>query len=286
MIFHVVVVPLTVPDDTTYADALAVLDRCGGRAAFRPSVVALLREGESGRVPETPASGDSRLARATYRLIGSRRDAMEGAAAAARERGYVVLVQDAPVTGQARETARAVEGNVRRPESVARFADRGGEDRDIVERLLPGLCFGQGSHLGLDGQIAIVAMRDIEPGEEVTIDYAMCDGSPYDEFDCACGTALCRGRVTGEDWRDPALWKRYQGHFWEDMMLPVPGRRIPQPSLLRSHPPTKERIARLLALENRELAPPIEVEEEPMVSLVGRSAGSMQPRYRFPGVWF
>ena len=80
--------------------------------------------------------------------------------------------------------------------------------------------------------------------------------------------------------------ERYQGHFWEDMMLPVPGRRIPQPSLLRSHPPTKERIARLLALENRELAPPIEVEEEPMVSLVGRSAGSMQPRYRFPGVWF
>ena len=66
---------------------------------------------------------------------------------------------------------------------------------------------------GLDGQIAIVAMRDIEPGEEVTIDYAMCDGSPYDEFDCACGTALCRGRVTGEDWRDPVLWKRYQGHF-------------------------------------------------------------------------
>lgn len=66
---------------------------------------------------------------------------------------------------------------------------------------------------GLDGQIALVAMRDIEPGEEVTIDYAMCDGSTYDEFDCACGTSLCRGRVTGDDWRDATLWKRYQGHF-------------------------------------------------------------------------
>lgn len=66
---------------------------------------------------------------------------------------------------------------------------------------------------GLDGQIAIVAMRVIRPGEEVTIDYAMCDGSPYDEFDCACGSPRCRGRVTGSDWRDPSLWGRYGGHF-------------------------------------------------------------------------
>jgi hypothetical protein len=66
---------------------------------------------------------------------------------------------------------------------------------------------------GLDGQIAIVALHRIHPGEEVTIDYAMCDGTPYDEFECACGTLLCRGRVTGEDWRNPELWERYAGHF-------------------------------------------------------------------------
>jgi hypothetical protein len=66
---------------------------------------------------------------------------------------------------------------------------------------------------GLDGQITLVAMRTIHPGEEVTIDYAMCDGSPYDEFDCACGAATCRGRVTGDDWRDPVLWERYRDHF-------------------------------------------------------------------------
>jgi hypothetical protein len=66
---------------------------------------------------------------------------------------------------------------------------------------------------GLDGQITIVALRRILPGEEVTIDYAMCDGSPYDEFDCACGSKTCRGKVTGDAWRDPVLWKRYAGHF-------------------------------------------------------------------------
>jgi hypothetical protein len=66
---------------------------------------------------------------------------------------------------------------------------------------------------GLDGQIAIVAMTRILTGDEVTIDYAMCDGSAYDEFECECGSALCRGRVTGQDWRSPTLWERYAGHF-------------------------------------------------------------------------
>ena len=68
-------------------------------------------------------------------------------------------------------------------------------------------------NVGLEGQIALIALQRILPGEEVTIDYAMCDGSPYDEFECACGSPICRGRVTGDDWRNPVLWERYAGHF-------------------------------------------------------------------------
>lgn len=41
--------------------------------------------------------------------------------------------------------------------------------------------------------------------------------------------------------------ERYQGRFWEDILLP--GRRIPEPSLLRTHPPTQERVRRLMQLE-------------------------------------
>ena len=66
---------------------------------------------------------------------------------------------------------------------------------------------------GLSGQIALVAMRDIRPGEEVCFDYAMSDTTPYDEFDCECGAVHCRGRVTGDDWRIPALQERYAGYF-------------------------------------------------------------------------
>jgi heat shock protein HtpX len=73
--------------------------------------------------------------------------------------------------------------------------------------------------------------------------------------------------------------ERYQGRAWEDLVFPVPGgRRIPQPSLLRSHPTTQERIARLLALEGRQLPDPIQVGAEPVAAFVGTAA--MGPRVR------
>jgi hypothetical protein len=66
---------------------------------------------------------------------------------------------------------------------------------------------------GFTGQIATVALRDIEAGEEICFDYAMCDGSPYDEFSCLCGEAKCRKRITGNDWQIPELWEAYRGYF-------------------------------------------------------------------------
>lgn len=66
---------------------------------------------------------------------------------------------------------------------------------------------------GLSGQIALVAMRDIVPGEEICLDYAMCDGSPYDEFECGCGSPNCRKQITGNDWSLPELQARYAGYF-------------------------------------------------------------------------
>lgn len=66
---------------------------------------------------------------------------------------------------------------------------------------------------GLRGQLALVALRDIEAGEEISYDYAMSDGSAYDSFRCLCGAAACRGQITGDDWKLEHLWARYDGHF-------------------------------------------------------------------------
>jgi uncharacterized protein len=68
-------------------------------------------------------------------------------------------------------------------------------------------------NLGLRGQITLVALRDIEVGEEVCFDYAMTDCTPYDEFECHCGSAICRGTVRGDDWKLPELWARYASYF-------------------------------------------------------------------------
>ncbi len=67
-------------------------------------------------------------------------------------------------------------------------------------------------NVGFDGQITYVAMRDIEPGEELCHDYAMERTDNY-SLDCRCGSDLCRGKVTGEDWKNPELQKRYGAYF-------------------------------------------------------------------------
>jgi len=59
-----------------------------------------------------------------------------------------------------------------------------------------------------------VAWRNIEAGEEITTDYAYGEASPHYLLEpCRCGSSLCRGRVTGKDWRLPELQQRYHGYF-------------------------------------------------------------------------
>jgi hydroxypyruvate reductase len=96
----------TVADDSTFAGALDVLDRRGGRAIYPDPVVDRLVRGAAGDVPETPSSGDPRLARTVARVIGPQRGAIEGARRAAEALGYHVHIVREPVTGEARDAAR------------------------------------------------------------------------------------------------------------------------------------------------------------------------------------
>ena len=66
---------------------------------------------------------------------------------------------------------------------------------------------------GMRNATTIVAMRDIAVGEELTFDYAMSDASDYDEFECNCGTSLCRSHVRADDWQLDTLRHRYKGFF-------------------------------------------------------------------------
>ncbi len=55
-------------------------------------------------------------------------------------------------------------------------------------------------------------MREIAPGEELCHDWAMTDDLDY-EMACHCGADVCRDRITGQDWRIPALQQKYAGYF-------------------------------------------------------------------------
>jgi glycerate 2-kinase len=103
----------TMADPSTFAGALAVLDARGGRAAYPHHVVSWLQRGERGEVPETPKPDDPRIMRSVARIVGGRMTAVDGAAAAARSRGYDVHVIDRPIIGEAREAARAFAADVR-----------------------------------------------------------------------------------------------------------------------------------------------------------------------------
>ncbi len=70
---------------------------------------------------------------------------------------------------------------------------------------------------GFRGALSLVSLREIAEGEEITFDYAMCDAKLGSEewlpMTCHCGSRQCRRSITGDDWRDPILRKRYSGFF-------------------------------------------------------------------------
>ncbi len=69
-----------------------------------------------------------------------------------------------------------------------------------------------GPNVGFAGNIVLVAMRDIENGEELTTDYAFFDPSGV-RMECRCGHPSCRRVVSGDDWRRPDLQERYGEYF-------------------------------------------------------------------------
>jgi uncharacterized protein len=67
-------------------------------------------------------------------------------------------------------------------------------------------------NIAIQGQIVLVAMRNIAPGEELTHDWATTDDGDF-EMECRCGSPRCRRLITGKDWMKHELQERYRGWF-------------------------------------------------------------------------
>jgi len=191
----------TVADASRFADALDVLRRCGGLDRFPARVVRRLTEGADGRIPETPKPGDPRLARTEAAVIGSRRDAMDGAVSEAAARGYRVVRIDDPVVGEARVAAAshtravlALASDIQRPVCVVSSGETtvrvtgngmGGRNQEFVlaaaelldQLAVPGAVASVGTD-GIDGPTDAAGAY----ADATTINRALAEGRLPDRY--------------------------------------------------------------------------------------------------------
>src|ERR1044072_2330936 len=90
----------TVPDRTTFADALAVLVKY--RIDPPAAVRAHLEKGAAGGIEETPKPGDPRLTRVETIVVATPQRSLDAAAIVARERGIEVVMLGDNLEGEAR----------------------------------------------------------------------------------------------------------------------------------------------------------------------------------------
>ena len=81
----------------------------------------------------------------------------------------------------------------------------------------------------LDDTVTLAARRNIEAGEEITLDQGTWnfdeDEYVWDQEHCSCGSAHCRKTLTKSDWKLPELQERYAGHFHPFVQRLIEARR-------------------------------------------------------------
>jgi hydroxypyruvate reductase len=191
----------TAPDESTYGEALAIINRFGAREAMPRQVIRTLEEGARGEREETPKVGDPAFARCKNQVVGSNALALAGAQEEAEARGYRTLVLTSQARGEAREVAKvaaAIAGEMRtsgRPLSPPACVILGGETTVTVR--------GPGRG-GRNQELALAAALEIGGMPGVLILSGGTDGTdgPTDAAGgFAVGTSAARAASAGVDLR-------------------------------------------------------------------------------------
>jgi hydroxypyruvate reductase len=93
------------PDPTTYGDARGVIEERGVDAPA--SVAGLVRAGEAGDAPESPAPGDPAFERCSLHVLANGFTALAAAAERLAAAGYEPLILTSSLRGEAQEAARS-----------------------------------------------------------------------------------------------------------------------------------------------------------------------------------
>lgn len=188
----------TVPDPTTFADALSVVRRRGVEGELPRPVRERLEAGARGEIEETPKPGDPVFRKGVTRIIGSNRLSVEAAAREARRQGLRPLVLTTRLEGEAREAARVLVAVLRecvessRPAAPPVCLLAGGETTVTVTG------DGQG---GRNQELAVAAARALEgfPAPAVVAAFATdgIDGASDAAGGLADDTTVARAAALG-----------------------------------------------------------------------------------------
>jgi hydroxypyruvate reductase len=96
----------TAPDSSTFAGAVAILEKFGIFGRVPAPVRDRLERGVRGEIEETPKPGDAIFSRVRNIVVGSAALALDAAARKAKELGYRALVLASGIQGETREIAR------------------------------------------------------------------------------------------------------------------------------------------------------------------------------------
>jgi glycerate 2-kinase len=207
----------TVPDPTTYADALEIIGRYGLHSEVSGSVTERLRMGVAGEVEETPKPGDDIFERVTNRLVASNVTAIEAAAGQARTLGLDTLVVSTFVEGEAREVGKALAAVAKEIATYGRPVRRpgcvlfGGETTVTVRGSGTG---GRNTELALGAALALDGW-----GTDVVVASLATDGgdgSSPSAGAIADGTTIGRGKSMGLDAHD-ALERNDSYSYWRSL---------------------------------------------------------------------
>lgn len=154
----------TVPDTTTYGEALQVLRRYHVVDRIPVSILRHLERGARGEIPETPKTGDPCFATAHHCIVGNNLQSLLAARDRAARLGFQALLLTTALKGESREAAKVLAAlllEVRRsghPVSPPACLLLGGETTVTVRGKGKG---GRSQELVLAGAIAIAGGRDL-----------------------------------------------------------------------------------------------------------------------------
>ncbi len=207
----------SVPDRSTFAQALDIVQRYGLLRRVPKPVLARLKRGAAGAVQETPKPGDAAFNSVRNVIVGSNRAALDAAAVAARSLGYRTLVLSSSMEGETRDVAgvhAAIAREIRasgRPLKPPACIISGGETTVTMRR-------GDGLG-GRNQEFALAAARGIAGMENVVVLSLGTDGTdgPTDAAGAiADGRTVARASEIGMSAAE-TLARHDSYHFFEPL---------------------------------------------------------------------